>query len=117
MRERQSTAANRNLWLQVTPIVHLPLRQRNPNTHRGTHRLQITDIDGPTILFDYDGVRFLTAPTFDSTGGDYKSGAVTGFVLFNVDSPKRVIDLSGDTVLFAGVAEVAKLARLFQTTT
>jgi L-ascorbate metabolism protein UlaG (beta-lactamase superfamily) len=42
-----------------------------------THRLQITYVGGPTILLDYDGVRFLTDPTFDSLEALQKSGPVT----------------------------------------
>ncbi len=171
----------------------------------GTRRLQITYIGGPTALLEFEGIRFLTDPTFDPGGGEYRSGpvtlrklsgpaievaelgpfdyvllshdhhfdnldrsgrallskaksvitteegaqrlggnsiglkdwqhtdlptasgslrviatparhgpeglnrgAVTGFVLFNVDSPEWAIYVSGDTVWYEGVAEVAR---------
>jgi L-ascorbate metabolism protein UlaG (beta-lactamase superfamily) len=35
---------------------------------------RITYIGGPTILLDFQGIRFLTDPTFDPAGGEYPSG-------------------------------------------
>lgn len=42
----------------------------------GTDGLQITYMGGPTAVLDMGGVRFLTDPTFDPGGGEYKSGPV-----------------------------------------
>jgi L-ascorbate metabolism protein UlaG (beta-lactamase superfamily) len=39
-------------------------------------RLTATYIGGPTALFEWDGVRLLTDPTFDPPGGEYKTGPV-----------------------------------------
>jgi len=46
--------------------------------------LEITHIGGPTMLLDFDGVRILTDPTFDSAPNDYPSGPVT---LHKIASP------------------------------
>lgn len=43
----------------------------------GTRALQIAYIGGPTVLLDLNGIRFLTDPTFDPAGVEYKSGPVT----------------------------------------
>jgi len=40
-------------------------------------RLEITYLGGPTCLLDFGGVRLLTDPTFDPSGGEYKTGPVT----------------------------------------
>lgn len=40
-------------------------------------QLNATYIGGPTALFDWEGVRFLTDPTFDPPGGKYTTGPVT----------------------------------------
>ncbi len=40
----------------------------------GSPKLSVTYIGGPTALFDFDGVRLLTDPTFDPAGGEYPSG-------------------------------------------
>jgi L-ascorbate metabolism protein UlaG (beta-lactamase superfamily) len=37
----------------------------------------MTYIGGPTLLFDFGGLRFLTDPTFDAGGSQYPSGSVT----------------------------------------
>jgi len=42
-----------------------------------TDALRITYIGGPTVLLEFGGVRFLTDPTFDPAGGEYKNGPVT----------------------------------------
>ena len=36
----------------------------------------VTYIGGPTALFEWDGVRLLTDPTFDPPGGEYRTGPV-----------------------------------------
>ena len=41
------------------------------------NHLAITHIGGPTVLLDFSGVRLLTDPTFDPSGGEYKTGPVT----------------------------------------
>ena len=41
------------------------------------NHLAITHIGGPTVLLDFSGLRFLTDPTFDPSGGEYKTGPVT----------------------------------------
>lgn len=46
--------------------------------------LRITYIGGPTMLLDFDGIRILTDPTFDTAPNDYPSGSVT---LHKVSSP------------------------------
>jgi L-ascorbate metabolism protein UlaG (beta-lactamase superfamily) len=43
----------------------------------GTRALQLAYVGGPTALLQFDGVHFLTDPTFDPAGGEYKSGPVT----------------------------------------
>ncbi|MGA8597948.1 MAG: MBL fold metallo-hydrolase [Bryobacteraceae bacterium] len=39
--------------------------------------LSITYIGGPTTLLEFAGLRFVTDPTFDPSGGEYKSGPAT----------------------------------------
>jgi L-ascorbate metabolism protein UlaG (beta-lactamase superfamily) len=39
--------------------------------------LKITYIGGPTVVFDFGGVRLITDPTFDAPGGEYTTGPVT----------------------------------------
>lgn len=39
--------------------------------------LRLTYIDGPTALIEWGGLRFLTDPTFDPAGGDYRTSAYT----------------------------------------
>jgi L-ascorbate metabolism protein UlaG (beta-lactamase superfamily) len=39
-------------------------------------QLTVTYIGGPTALFEWDGFRLLTDPTFDPPGGEYKTGPV-----------------------------------------
>ena len=46
--------------------------------------VSLTYIDGPTTLLEFGGVRLLTDPTFDPSGGEYASGPVT---LRKLDSP------------------------------
>jgi L-ascorbate metabolism protein UlaG (beta-lactamase superfamily) len=41
----------------------------------GFPQLKITDIGGPTALLEFGGLRFLTDPTFDPPGQEYKPGA------------------------------------------
>jgi L-ascorbate metabolism protein UlaG (beta-lactamase superfamily) len=38
---------------------------------------RITYVGGPTALLEFGGVRLLTDPTFDISGGSYTTGAVT----------------------------------------
>ncbi len=40
-------------------------------------QLTITYVGGPTALLKFAGVRFLTDPTFDSAGNEYRSGPAT----------------------------------------
>jgi L-ascorbate metabolism protein UlaG (beta-lactamase superfamily) len=42
-----------------------------------SHQIGLTYIGGPTCLLDFAGMRFLTDPTFDPGGSEYKSGPVT----------------------------------------
>ncbi len=39
--------------------------------------LQITYIGGPTAILEWGGLRFLTDPTFDPAGGEYRTGPAT----------------------------------------
>lgn len=61
LRTWRSTAANRNIQSFM----------KNPLS------LTATYIGGPTALFKWNGVRFLTDPTFDPAGGKYVNGPVT----------------------------------------
>ena len=54
--------------------------------------LRITYIGGPTILLDFDGIKILTDPTFDTAPNDYPSGPVT---LHKVGSPAIQLDQIG----------------------
>src|SRR6185437_4211835 len=51
-----------------------------------TRALQIDYVGGPTALLKVGGGRFLTDPTFDPAGGEYKSGPVT---LRKISGPAR----------------------------
>lgn len=42
-----------------------------------SQELAITYIGGPTALLEFAGLRFLTDPTFDPAGSEYKSGPAT----------------------------------------
>src|SRR5690242_19297712 len=42
-----------------------------------TPAIEITYIGGPTALIEIAGVTFITDPTFDAPGKDYRSGTVT----------------------------------------
>jgi len=39
--------------------------------------ISVTYIGGPTALIEWGGLRFLTDPTFDPAGSEYKSGSAT----------------------------------------
>src|SRR5215471_7814822 len=42
-----------------------------------TPAIEITYIGGPTALIEIGGVTFITDPTFDAPGKDYRSGTIT----------------------------------------
>ncbi len=50
------------------------------------HRLAMTYIGGSTALLEFAGLRFLTDPTFDAAGGEYRTGLV---VLQKIQGPAR----------------------------
>jgi len=104
--------AGRAYLPSVQKMITTSERRRKGRRNSG----ELTDWQSSDLSTAAGKLRVVATPSRHGAAG-LKLGAVTGFVLFNVDSPKRVIDISGDTVLFEGVAEVAKLARLFQTTT
>lgn len=55
----------------------------------GAASLRMKHVGGPTLYFELGGVRFLTDPTFDPAGSEYKSGT---FTLSKVSGPSISAD-------------------------
>jgi len=122
--------------LPETPIKYTN-RSAHETSHDRT-RSQNNLGGGPTAVLETRGVRLLTDPTFDPPGGQYASGPitlrkvagpafepaeighidavllshdqhyVTGFVVAFENNQSRGVYVSGDTVWFEGVKEVAQ---------
>src|SRR5689334_13808786 len=63
-------------WVNRVPpfrCLHLPRRFH----HLQSMQLSITYIGGPTAILAFNGLRFLTDPTFDPSGAERSSGPVT----------------------------------------
>jgi L-ascorbate metabolism protein UlaG (beta-lactamase superfamily) len=82
--------------------------------------LTLTHIGGPTLLIEVGGWRLLTDPTFDPPGHRYRFGWGTGSrklagpaiapdALGWEGQRDGLLWISGDTVLYDGVLEVARL--------
>jgi L-ascorbate metabolism protein UlaG (beta-lactamase superfamily) len=70
---------------------------------RGLKVWQSIDFDAP----DRRVLRVVATPARHGPAG-LERGAVNGFVVFFADAPERAIYVSGDTVWYEGVAEVAR---------
>lgn len=87
--------------------------------------LRLTMIGGPTVLIEYRGLRFLTAPTFDPAGGEYAGGpvvlkkttdpAVPPHALGPIDAVLLSHDQHADHLDVAGRALLASASRILTT--
>jgi len=77
--------------------------QRLGANSRGLKPWQSADLPAP----QGQAVRVVATPARHGPAG-LERGPVTGFALFPVDAPQRAIYISGDTVWYEGVAEVAQ---------
>lgn len=92
-------------------------------------RVTATYIGGPTALIEFSGVRFLTDPTFDPAGSSYETPVYTlcktigpalvaealeptGFLITQRGQNPQgaAVYVSGDTVWYEGIEEVAHRA-------
>ncbi|WP_430868570.1 MBL fold metallo-hydrolase [Demequina aurantiaca] len=76
-----------------------------------THHISLTLVGGPTVVFDYAGLRFLTDPTFDQPGPSGNLTKLTGpavprdgigsvdVVLLSHDEHEDNLDVSGRAAL------------------
>lgn len=69
-------------------------------TTNSRDQLSLTYVGGPTIAIDFGGLRFLTDPTFDAGGGEYKTPTST---LTKIDGPAIALEALGhiDVVLLS----------------